>query len=660
MSKDNKKPLRIGLLIHNIESTFSDSIINFTAKACKVYEAELIVLPLREIHGNFGKFTYQFWKLYPLITDKNLDALIVMTNTQCHYLTPDNFAKRIRALGSFPIISVGLELPGIPSIITDNRSGFSELITHLIEKHNCRRIALLSSKNISQETIDLIHSFKHILAKHNVPFYEDLVFYGNFSYLSGYQCFSNYHSKEDLNFDAVVSLNDDMAQGCIHYFLSIGINVPDDVIVTGYDDIAIETNNLMGLSTVNQRLLTQLKMAVDYIIQIKEGAKIPFVTKVKTIPHLRHSCGCNNSQDISSVRHKLIMEPLDLRYQINCLRYFEDGLNAEITLHQLQKTLKETLLRFDIQEFCICLYPSPIYIDEDITFIPPEEVRVFMGFNEDKHIEIQPNKKFDPRKKLYPDELFNDGEHTAIFMPISHEHVQYGYFIVSKGSFFSIIYEMFQSTFSRIFASAYAFTNRDEKLKSLMMQNRNLEEQNSTLNTISLTDEMTGILNRRGLLRYASTRIQHEVQNQRTGLVIYGDMDGLKKINDTFGHDVGDEAILAETEIFRKVFRESDIIARMGGDEIVVVAFDMKKSNIRSIRTRINKACLKWNEKNENPFRLSISIGACEFNEHHHDLETLLVKADSNLYRAKRIRHLQLANLEHIEHLENIERLIKN
>ena len=180
MSKDNKKPLRIGLLIHNIESTFSDSIINFTAKACKVYEAELIVLPLREIHGNFGKFTYQFWKLYPLITDKNLDALIVMTNTQCHYLKPEDFAKRISALGNFPIISVGLDLPNIPSIITDNRSGFSELITHLIEKHNCRRIALLSSKNISQETIDLIHSFKHILAKHNVPFYEDLVFYGNF------------------------------------------------------------------------------------------------------------------------------------------------------------------------------------------------------------------------------------------------------------------------------------------------------------------------------------------------------------------------------------------------------------------------------------------------------------------------------------------------
>lgn len=654
MNKYNKKPLKIGLLIHNIESTFSDSIINYTAKACKVYGAELVVLPLREIHGNFGKFTYQFWKLYPLITDKNLDALIVMTNTQCHYLTPADFAKRIRALGNFPLISVGLDLPNIPSIVTDNRSGFAELITHLIEKHNCRRIALLSSKNISQETIDLINSFKHILAKHNVPFYEDLVFYGNFSYLSGYQCFSNFHSKEDLPFDAVVSLNDDMAQGCIHYFLSIGINVPDDVIVTGYDDIAIETNNLMGLSTVNQRLLTQLKIAVDYTMQMNAGEEVPLVTKVKTIPHLRHSCGCNNSQDISSVRHKLIMEPLDLRYQINCLRYFEDGLNAEITLHQLQKHLKETLLRFDIQEFCICLYPSPIYLDEDMAFIPPEEVRVFMGFNEPKHIEVQPNKKLDPRKKLFPDELFNDGEHTAIFMPIYHEHIQYGYFLVSKGSFFSIIYEMFQSTFSRIFASAYAFTNREEKLKNLMMQNRNLEEQNVTLNTISLTDEMTGILNRRGLMRYATTQIQRAVQNKRTGLVIYGDMDGLKKINDTFGHDAGDEAILAETEIFRKVFRDSDIIARMGGDEIVVIAFDMKKSNIRSIRARLNKACLKWNEKTEFPFRMSISIGASEFNEKHYDLESLLNKADESLYKAKRIRHMQLANME------NLEQLLKN
>ena len=68
MDRNNKKPIKIGLLIHNIESTFSDSIINFTANACKVYNAELVVLPLREIYGDFGKFTYQFWKLYPLIT----------------------------------------------------------------------------------------------------------------------------------------------------------------------------------------------------------------------------------------------------------------------------------------------------------------------------------------------------------------------------------------------------------------------------------------------------------------------------------------------------------------------------------------------------------------------------------------------------------------
>ncbi|MBO4439958.1 MAG: GGDEF domain-containing protein [Spirochaetaceae bacterium] len=645
MIKINKKPLRIGLLIHNIESTFSDSIINYTAEACKIYGAELVVLPLREINGNFGKFTYQFWKLYPLITDKNIDALVVMANTQCHHIGPENFAKRIKALGEFPIVSVGTDLPEIPSIITDNRSGFAELITHLIEKHKCRRIALLSAKNISQESIDLIQFFKDILAKHNVPFYEDLVFYGNFSYLSGYQCFSDYHSKEDLNFDAVVSLNDDMAQGCIHYFSSIGINVPDNVIVTGYDDIAIETNNLMELSTVNQRLLTQLKLAVDYAYQMNEGKSVPKLTKIKTILHLRHSCGCNNTQDISSVRHKLIMEPLDLRYQINCLRYFEDGLNAEITLNQLQKTLKQSLLQFDIKEFCLCLYPSPIYIDQDITFIPPEEVTVFMGFNENKHIEIPPNKKFDPRKQLYPDELFNDGEHTAIFMPLYHEHIQFGYFLVSKGSFFSIIYEMFQSTFSRIFASAYAFTDRNEELKSLQKLNRNLEEQNLTLNTISLTDEMTGIFNRRGLVRYASTKIQNATQNKRTGLVIYGDMDGLKKINDTFGHDVGDEAILAETEIFQRVFRETDIIARIGGDEFVVVAFDMKKSNIKSIRTRLDKACEKWNEETSLPFKMSISIGACEFNEANNELETLLVKADTNLYKAKRKRHRNLAGI---------------
>ena len=98
-NKRTNSCLKIGLLIHNIESTFSDSIITFTAKACAQYSAELIVFPLREIKGNFGVFTYQFWKLYPLITDKNIDALIVISNTQCHFISPENFCKNLKLLG---------------------------------------------------------------------------------------------------------------------------------------------------------------------------------------------------------------------------------------------------------------------------------------------------------------------------------------------------------------------------------------------------------------------------------------------------------------------------------------------------------------------------------------------------------------------------------
>ncbi len=638
--------LKIGLLMHNIESTFSDSIINFTAAACKQQGAQLVVLPLREINGNFGIFTYQFWKLYPLISDRTFDALIVISNTQCHFISPEKYAKKLRSLGNFPIVSVGLNLPGIPSITTDNRTGFSELITHLIKVHNRKRIALLAAKDSSPETVDRIEAFKDTLAKHNVPFYEDLVFYGNFTYLSGFQCFDKYTYKEDLNFDAVVSLNDDMAQGCIAYFSTHGISVPEDIIVTGYDDIDVQTNNFMAISTVNQKLLTQLKIAVDYAIQLKNNEKVPLVTKIKTILHLRHSCGCGNIPDISSLRHQIIMEPLELRYQINSLRYFEDGLKAELTLYQLQKYLKSTLLRFDINEFCACLYPNPIYLDEDIAFVPPEEAKVFLGYNESKHIDIEPDMKLNLKYKLCPDELFTDGSHTAIFMPLFHEHLQFGYCLISKGSFLSIIYEMFQATFSRIFASAYAFTTREEKLKSIMKQNQNLAEQNLSLNTMSLTDEMTGILNRRGFMSYAAPKLRRAIQDQKTGLVIYGDMDGLKKINDTYGHDAGDDAIKAEALIFKRVFRETDIIARMGGDEFVVVAFDVKKANTRTIRSRINRACQKWNEQSDFPFKISISIGTCEFNETETQLDELLIKADENLYRAKRIRHAKLAQLE--------------
>jgi diguanylate cyclase (GGDEF)-like protein len=120
---------------------------------------------------------------------------------------------------------------------------------------------------------------------------------------------------------------------------------------------------------------------------------------------------------------------------------------------------------------------------------------------------------------------------------------------------------------------------------------------------------------------------------------MFGDMDGLKLINDTWGHETGDRAIVAMANVLKKTFRNMDVLARLGGDEFSVVAVDINPGFLETIRSRIEDYLAEYNETSGEPFTLSISIGAVAFSgSENNRLEKLLSVADSLLYEEKRLK----------------------
>ena len=187
---------------------------------------------------------------------------------------------------------------------------------------------------------------------------------------------------------------------------------------------------------------------------------------------------------------------------------------------------------------------------------------------------------------------------------------------------------------------------RSEKLALENHQNlvmEQLEQTNIQLTDISQTDEMTKLYNRRGFFNLGQQTINLAIEMGKKGLVFYSDMDGLKKINDTYGHEAGDQAITGMALVLRKVFRAHDVLGRLGGDEFVIVSAGIDASSLPRIKERINESCEEWYMKTHSPFRLNISIGAVEFNEGNTDLETLLTMADKILYEEKVKKHTRSA-----------------
>ncbi|MEN3330582.1 MAG: hypothetical protein V7638_5389 [Acidobacteriota bacterium] len=164
-------------------------------------------------------------------------------------------------------------------------------------------------------------------------------------------------------------------------------------------------------------------------------------------------------------------------------------------------------------------------------------------------------------------------------------------------------------------------------------ERKNLEE---TLRNSSLKDDLTGLFNRRGLLKQAAPYFDFARRQKEKLLLLFIDLDGMKKINDEFGHNEGDNALIQTAAILNHTFRSSDIIARLGGDEFTVLVTDLNASKEDAI-ARLNESLRAFNASETCSHKLSFSIGVATLEpERMACFEELLEQADQAMYEQKR------------------------
>jgi len=159
------------------------------------------------------------------------------------------------------------------------------------------------------------------------------------------------------------------------------------------------------------------------------------------------------------------------------------------------------------------------------------------------------------------------------------------------------------------------------------------------LHDISLHDELTGLYNRRGFFTLAEHLLK-TAKRQQTGLfMLYCDLDGLKGINDVLGHQKGDWALIDTANILKETFRGSDIIARIGGDEFVIMPIETTGDNLEVVINRLQKAVEMDNTKSKREYKLSISMGTAYFDPLCPcTIDELLSQADRLMYEQKRTK----------------------
>lgn len=191
--------------------------------------------------------------------------------------------------------------------------------------------------------------------------------------------------------------------------------------------------------------------------------------------------------------------------------------------------------------------------------------------------------------------------------------------------------------------SGSLMTGKDVKTGGIVIIAKDITERKhmeERLHSLSVTDELTGLFNRRGFFTLAEQQLKIASRARREMVLLYADLDKLKWINDTLGHPEGDRALSETAKIFKKTFRDSDIIARIGGDEFVVLAIETREVNAEVLITHVQENVEAYNVKGTSPYRLSLSIGTARFDPYSPcTIDELLTPADTMMYEQKRKKY---------------------
>lgn len=651
---------RIALLVHNLTVEYSLTVAQGVASFfTSDKDVKLILAQTNQPNYPHGLYEYQYWTSAELLKAEDIDLIIIVTSAYQTFTPPEELEAFLKPFSKKPIVSIAADFPfdDVHYTTSDCTQAYNQVIEHLVKEHGCKNIGFLSAAETnSAEGIARLAAFKEALKNNNLIFNPDNVIEAMFVRDAAYTLTrEKYKSKEDVKVDAFLAANDLMAEGCMKALQELGVKVPKDVKFVGFDDSVRASFTSPSLSTIDQNAAGQGYAAAELAWKILNGEKLPRETKTATEPIYRQSCGCVKANSISFVsrnqageiveNHHInsntIEEYTESSRDINGIYTLIDTFHKNHTLEDFFNSLTAIAGQLKFASMSVVLYEEPVYFKKSDKIEIPDKAYLKVYIEGDRQIIPYDEKgiEINPHKNLIPPAFHSVTPGTYIVHPIFAGEKQYGYLMVKPTDSKFQMHHVYLKLIINAIANAWEYTQALNKNEALTSRNERLLRNNQELNFQNSIDELTQVLNRRGFMEKAEKELKKAVKNGLSGMVFFADMDGLKKINDTYGHKVGDLAIQTEARVLSAAFRNSDIVGRLSGDEFAILSTGLTKGYISAIRTRIEQLNLLLSQEAGLPVTLSLSLGHVAFTPEKSNLDALLSRADEKLYEEKEIKH---------------------
>ncbi len=282
--------LRIALLFDSLISEYAVQLSRAVERAATLRDVSIVVVMGQPVGDPAAAAATQN-QIYELVGQHCVDGIIIVSSTIGHYCGVDGLVALCRGYAPLPVCSIGVKLPGIPSLVIDNEAGMAFGVQHLIDVHRCRRLAFIAGPKASVESNQRLAGYRRALESHGLDIDEQLIVFGSFTVESGVAAMRRL-LEANLSLDAVVAANDYMALGALDVLEDAGRRVPSDLVVCGFDDINSAHFTRPSLSTLRQPMWWLGEQAIDCILRQRQGEPVSLLEAGPVDFVRRESCGC--------------------------------------------------------------------------------------------------------------------------------------------------------------------------------------------------------------------------------------------------------------------------------------------------------------------------------------------------------------------------------
>ena len=536
-----------------------------------------------------------------------------------------------------PVVSIRVRTDKFHNFLVNDEGAMERLLGHIVTQHHCEDIAYVSGNLDDLDARRRLAVYRNVMARHDCKVEESQIYYGTFCRKDGPLACKQIIDERGKCPEAIVCANDYMAIGVCHELQKRGIRVPEDVIVTGFD--GVRETNICGpvLTTVQVPFAQMGEEAVELIFEEDEGGIVHEKDRwfqPTVLP--RESCGCR-------------------------MEYFEDRMKNQREFYERmemerEETVNNTFMSVDLENvesfeqlfhvvdkyqwniggcshFHLCLMDGVEHKQSGARY----EHGYTNGMN--LRISIRKDDQYETcnipfkRSELLPAQVLNNDPQVYYFLSLHYKENCFGYTAVQlyDGSGLESFYHTFMVNLGNAVEDMF-----------IRMKMKNLIED---LGDLYVRDVLTGLYNRRGFEKYVDQLFQDAKVEKASVFVIGIDLDGLKYINDTFGHAEGDVAICEVANALNDAAIHGEICGRMGGDEFSVAGICDQGNQVDEFIKRFNQYLDLINQNITEDYHIAASYGTVIRKVTDGlALEEMMKVSDNRMYKEKAKHKLAAGN----------------